>query len=309
MQQVLETAKIILNEFIELIVDDNLWKLFALLVVLHLLYYLWRMRKNRQSAGGEVSPEAQAKVKEIDAKKAEKAATKEKPAKKKARDDELDLVEVDLKPVIVYRKAADKPAPLPTPPVAPVEDLEESEPIQVPAAAALEPQREPAWPASEPEVVVSKPIEPPAWVKALEPRREMHEAKPEVKPEPMRQPVYQEPLPLLESDLANDLLRDFRDWGCRFEEVVYQGRYGADVVFSRGGQRIFVQIKEWKKKAGENVVQEVAGYRHSQRCEMAIIINYAGFERAAEKLAGSKGIFLWNKREMERQRKNPTLFC
>lgn len=306
MQQILETAKIILNEFIVLIVDYNLWQLFALLVVLHLLYYLWRMRKNRQSEGGEVSPEA--KVKEEEAKKAEKAAIQEKPAKKKSHDDELDLVEVDLKPVIVYRKAADKPAPPPAPPVPAVEDQEEPEPVQVPAAAALEPQATSVWPVSAPEAVESKPIEPPAWVKALEPSREVFEATPEVKPEPMPQPAYQEPLPLLESDLANDLLRDFRDWGCRFEEVVYQGRYGADVVFSRNGQRVFVQIKEWKKKAGENVVHEVAGYRHSQRCQLAIIINYAGFERAAEKLAGSKGIYLWNKREMERQRKNPTLF-
>lgn len=70
---------------------------------------------------------------------------------------------------------------------------------------------------------------------------------------------------------------------------------GIDIVATRGEQRLGVQAKCYAAKVGNGAVQEVvAGVSH-YGLDHALVVTNSTFTPAAVKLAGSNGVFLWDR--------------
>jgi hypothetical protein len=106
--------------------------------------------------------------------------------------------------------------------------------------------------------------------------------------------LSQDPLPLLESDIASEVLLMFSKQGYHIEKVVYHGTFGADFIVSSKGMRAYVQIKDWKKKATPRTVQEARYYSNTNHCHKTILIPVTGFTSAANKEAAQRAVLLWD---------------
>jgi len=110
----------------------------------------------------------------------------------------------------------------------------------------------------------------------------------------------QEPLPLLESDMASEILLMFSKQGFHIEKVVYHGTYGADFIISAKGMRAYVQVKDWKKKATPRTVQEARYYSNTNGCHTTILIPATGFTSAAKKEAVQRAVLLWDMKTIKK---------
>lgn len=92
--------------------------------------------------------------------------------------------------------------------------------------------------------------------------------------------------------------------GYEVEELIYQGRLGAECVLSRQGIRVYIQIKWWRKPIDQGTVLAVKESRYRLGCELAIIISKEGFTRRARRLGLEAGIWLWpfSRLELEMER-------
>lgn len=260
-------------------------------------------------------------------------------------DGDAGFLEVGPEPVIVYHRAEEQeqsqepsaqPRPEPAPGKSPVqrepeaeksqepvhpdqeqpepppaqEALDEQEPYQaVPtleelaSAEAAPTLEELAPPAAGP---MLKEPEPPVAEPVLDPEPMPDaESEPQPGPEPEPKPQGEQPLPYLQSELANDALKLFSQQGFQIEEIVYQGIYGGDFIAVRPGVRAYVQVKDWKKKLTENTVSEVSSYAGNHDCNQAIIVTPAKHNRAAAKAAARLNVLLWNKKSLKKFRDKP----
>lgn len=92
--------------------------------------------------------------------------------------------------------------------------------------------------------------------------------------------------------------------GYEVEEILYQGRMGAEYILSRLGARTCVHIKWWRKPINERPVIALSEARSRLNCEFAILISKEGFTRKARRLALETGVWLWrfNRLEVELER-------
>lgn len=224
---------------------------------------------------------------------------------------DIEYLEVGPEPVIVYRKSSDpqqKKDPEPQAKPEPKQD-QESVPETAQPAAAAEPET--PEPASQPQEKVKTEAK---LVSVPEPEPKFI-PEPELEPEPLPdhtpaappQKRPDEPLPYLESELANTTLQFFASQGFRIETIVYQGTYGADYIVSRSGIRAYILVKDWKKKITDNTVQEAHSYANANECSQAIIITASGFSGAAVKAAGKIAVSLWNQKTLKKFSKKPFL--
>lgn len=255
-------------------------------------------------------------------------------------DDDAEFLEVGPEPVIVYRRSEEQdedqeppapPRPAPTKKKAPgrgepepeVEEEPqgpvnldqvqpmppadqpalESEPSHVPTLDELEASQVPtldqlAPPEGEPEPPVAAPILDPEPMPDAEPA-------PQPLPEPELEPQSAQPLPYLQSELANDTLKLFSQQGFHIDEIVYQGIYGGDFIAVRPGVRAYVQVKDWKKKLTEYGVSEVSSYAKNHDCNHAIIVTPAKYSRATAKAAARLNVSIWNKKSLNKLRDKP----
>lgn len=114
--------------------------------------------------------------------------------------------------------------------------------------------------------------------------------------------LAQDPLPLLESDFASEILLLFSKQGFTIEKVVYHGTYGADFIIAAKGMRAYVQVKDWKKKATPRTVQEARYYSNTNGCHKTILIPMAGYTNAANREAAQRAVFLWNAKTLKKIR-------
>lgn len=92
--------------------------------------------------------------------------------------------------------------------------------------------------------------------------------------------------------------------GYEVEEVLYQGRMGAEYILSRLGARTYVHIKWWRKPINDRPVIALSEARSRLNCEFAILVSQEGFTRRARRLALETCVWLWqfNRLEAELER-------
>lgn len=249
---------------------------------------------------------------------------KKKPRPKKSSEgSDSGFLEVGPEPVIVYNRANKEKAPSPDSESPPLTKAEQDPLPLIQPNYDTEPQRETAW---EPVPTPSAPTPEPASTSRPEPESPDFQF-PKWEPEPipsaaasnlspfqqyMRaepgqesaatfQPtLFQEPLPALESDFANEILLLFTREDFTVEKVAYHGTYGADFIVFAKGLRSYVQVKDWKKKATPRTVLEARYYANSNGCQKAILIPKAGYTGAANREAVQRTVILWNTRILKK---------
>lgn len=261
-----------------------------------------------------------------------------------AKDGEIEFLEVGPEPVIVYRKPTENPEPLPEPPTPQSQPIPKSDSANRPQEehAVPPPTEAQHTPTPNPELEIKtepEPISLPEPVSIPEPDpipepkampAPIHDPEPEQEPEPEPIPVPKpkikqqslpqsapfpkaalpesapmEPLPFLLSDLATDSVLFFSQQGYHIEQIVYQGSFGADYIAVRPGLRIYIQVKDRKKKITENAAQEVYSYAKAHDCGQAILITASGFSGSTARAALKMNVLLWDLRTYKKIKKNP----
>jgi restriction system protein len=88
--------------------------------------------------------------------------------------------------------------------------------------------------------------------------------------------------------------------------------YGADIVLSRGGQKIVVQAKRYVGTLGLDAVQEASAARLHYGAVRAIVVTTSTFTGPAQTLAQTTGVELWDRQRLNEelasvaQRRKPT---
>lgn len=287
---------------------SEFWEFIAAgLLLLLLLILLFRLRRSRGADGGsnqeieffDLEQPAIVYGKEKEPAEQEAEETETKPARPSPLPKSLrggNFLEVDHRPVIVYRKKK-KADPEP-------EQVDPSRQAEAaPAASANTHQRAIQPPAPPP------PAEPaPSREAAATTSSQL--TKPEAAPanaghNPPSEPAAPRHLPYLESDLANEVLRLFHNQGFKMD-ILYQGQYGADLIATGPGGRSFVQVKDWKKKVKDIIVQEAYKYANANGCSRVVIVSDS-FDRAAIRAAKKYEVAIWTKKTLQKQQKNFTL--
>ncbi|WP_083509177.1 restriction endonuclease [Planococcus rifietoensis] len=84
----------------------------------------------------------------------------------------------------------------------------------------------------------------------------------------------------------------FLERGYHVQMTPATGDYGADLILSKGGQRIVVQAKRYKKNVGLKAVQEVSTAKLHYKADECWVVTNSGYTEPAKKLAASNGVKL-----------------
>lgn len=86
--------------------------------------------------------------------------------------------------------------------------------------------------------------------------------------------------------------------GYKVRRTPYQNDFGADLVMERGGRRVVVQAKRWKKNVGIKAVQEIVAAKGHYRAQDAWVVTNSQFTKAAKELALSNGVRLVDRAQL-----------
>jgi restriction system protein len=102
-------------------------------------------------------------------------------------------------------------------------------------------------------------------------------------------------------EFEHALAQLFTDLG--YGAVVTQASrdYGADVVLSRGGQKIVVQAKRYGGTLGLDAVQEASAARLHYGAVRAIVVTTSAFTGPAQTLAQTTGVELWDRQRLNEE--------
>jgi restriction system protein len=102
-------------------------------------------------------------------------------------------------------------------------------------------------------------------------------------------------------EFEHALAQLFTDLG--YGAVVTQASrdYGADVVLSRGGQKIVVQAKRYVGTLGLDAVQEATAARLHYGAVRAIVVTTSAFTGPAQNLAQTTGVELWDRQRLNEE--------
>lgn len=78
------------------------------------------------------------------------------------------------------------------------------------------------------------------------------------------------------------------------------GDFGVDVIADRPGERLVVQVKNWRKPVNLKAVQEVIGGRGYYKAQHAAVVAIAGFQPSAVELARANDVLLLSARQLAR---------
>ena len=84
----------------------------------------------------------------------------------------------------------------------------------------------------------------------------------------------------------------FLERGYHVQTTPATGDYGADLILSKGGRRIVVQAKRYKKNVGLKAVQEVSTAKLHYKADECWVVTNSGYTEPAKKLAASNGVKL-----------------
>ena len=87
----------------------------------------------------------------------------------------------------------------------------------------------------------------------------------------------------------------FSKMGYESEITKASGDQGIDVIASRNGNTIGIQAKCYSSSVGNSAIQEVVAGKSHYRLDKAIVITNNFFTDAAQQLAQSNSIILWDR--------------
>ena len=87
----------------------------------------------------------------------------------------------------------------------------------------------------------------------------------------------------------------FEQLGYKAENIGETGDFGGDLLLTRDKIKTVVQAKRYHKPVGITAVQEAIGARGHYKTDQAIVVTNQQFTPAAQKLAESNSISLWNR--------------
>lgn len=93
---------------------------------------------------------------------------------------------------------------------------------------------------------------------------------------------------------------------CHFEKLGYKVEltpkshdYGADLIMSKGGERIVIQAKRYKESVGIKAVQEIIGALQYYKADKGYVVtNSKSFTKSAIELANNTSIVLWARKDI-----------
>ncbi len=97
------------------------------------------------------------------------------------------------------------------------------------------------------------------------------------------------------------LAAHFRQQGYKVDLTPYRGDFGADLIIERGGVRTAIQAKRWKGNVGVGAVQEIVSARGYYGCQWALVVTNSVFTQAAQRLAATNGVTLWDRSALVRE--------
>lgn len=86
----------------------------------------------------------------------------------------------------------------------------------------------------------------------------------------------------------------------KVEVTPQSGDYGADVVAYHDGTKCVIQCKRHSKNCGQPPVREIFAAKAHYKAQRAIVVTNAYFSRAAQELAASTGVELWDRDVLSR---------
>lgn len=87
----------------------------------------------------------------------------------------------------------------------------------------------------------------------------------------------------------------FKKMGYSSQVTKQSGDQGLDVIATKNGTKIGVQAKCYSNTVGNSAVQEAVAGKSFYNCDKVIVITNNYFTPAAEELAQSNGVILWNR--------------
>jgi len=98
------------------------------------------------------------------------------------------------------------------------------------------------------------------------------------------------------TDFEDFMAEVFRKLGYSVEQTRYSGDFGADLVVSKAGNKIAVQVKRYSadNHAGVQDVNQVLGAKAYYKCTGALIITTSDYTKPAHVLMEEAGVENWN---------------
>ena len=87
----------------------------------------------------------------------------------------------------------------------------------------------------------------------------------------------------------------FSKMGYESEITKASGDQGIDVIASKNGNKIGIQAKCYSSSVGNKAVQEAVAGKNHYRLDKAIVVTNNFFTDAAQQLAQSNSIILWDR--------------
>lgn len=87
----------------------------------------------------------------------------------------------------------------------------------------------------------------------------------------------------------------FKDLGWSVEATPVSGDWGADLIISKGNQRIAVQAKRYSKPVGVQAIQEAVTAQAKYNCTDSMVVTNSTFTRQAQELATHNRTELWDR--------------
>lgn len=106
-----------------------------------------------------------------------------------------------------------------------------------------------------------------------------------------------------------DYLKElFEGYGYTCEELPYTNDYGADLIISKGIDRIVIQAKNYSGNVGNTAIQEVLSAKAYYKCDLALVITNAYFTRNAIEMAKKTHVILIGRDELMSILENGALY-
>ncbi len=90
----------------------------------------------------------------------------------------------------------------------------------------------------------------------------------------------------------------FEEKGYRVRLTPESGDYGADLVMTRGLEKVVVQAKRYSSAVGIKAVQEIIGAKSYYHADHCIVATNRYFTANAKELAKKAGVELWDRKRL-----------
>ena len=102
------------------------------------------------------------------------------------------------------------------------------------------------------------------------------------------------------ADFERLLTRLYEKSGYIVQLIGRTGDQGADLIATKGGERLIIQAKRYAGSVGNAAVQEVVAAKNHYDGNVAIVVTTSDFTREAVELAKTNSVFLIGRKELQR---------